>query len=406
MLSARNTIFIPIKRIIFALILSLFAVFSPLFCQFTSVYAQPEQTQSNTGEEQLKESIENLLTELDTRALQEYLSSLQEFSAWNVKDKILELIDGGTLEYTSIFSALFSILGQSLKDMLPSFALICAIALLCGILNTVKSGFLKDSTAEIIFFVCYAAVLVVLLSQLIGVFELCSQTLNALRKQMEIIFPLLLTLMSASGGTVSATVYQPAVAFLSGGVAGILTQLVLPFTLVVIVLYILSHLHKNVQIKGFISLFKSVNKWAIGLSVAVFGIFLSVQGLTAATYDGISLRAAKYAISNSVPIVGGFISNGFDLVLAGSTLIKNSVGVMGIFILASTVVQPLVCLVGFSLALRLAAAVCEPIGDERISAFLTNVNEGVGYLIACLLCMAFLYFLTVLLLICSAGVIV
>ncbi len=358
-----------------------------------------------SGEEELMENIRELIGELDVEELQEYLDSLEDFSSWDVADKILELIDGGSLDYESVFSALFSLLTDALTDMLPAFALICAIALLCGILNTVKTGFLQDSTAEIIFFVCYAAVLVVLLSQTVSVFTLCFETMNDLRTQMEIVFPILLTLMAASGGTVSATVYQPAVAFLSGGVAEVLTDVVLPFTVVIVVLNMVANLSENIKLKGFISLFKSANKWLIGLCVAVFGIFLSVQGLTSATYDGISLRAAKYAISNSVPIVGGFISGGFDLVLAGSSLIKNSVGMIGIFLLVSGVLQPVVAVAGFSLGLRLTAAVCEPIGDGRISAFLTQLSESTGYLVACLLSVAFLYFLTVLLLICSAGVI-
>ncbi len=363
-------------------------------------------TQAQDGEKILKESIDELLQDLNVEELQEYLSSLSDFSSWSVTDKIAELIDGGAMDYTNVFSALISVFSDAVLDMLPSFAVICAIALICGILNTVKTEFLQNSTAEIIFFVCYAAVLVVLLSQLIRVFTLSYDTMLNLKRQMEIIFPILLTLMAASGGSVSATVYQPAVAFLCGGVSDILTQIVLPFTLIIFVLSMVSHFNKNVKLQGFVSLFKSTNKWLIGLCVTVFGIFLSVQGLTSATYDGISLRAAKYAISNSVPIVGGFISNGFDLVLAGSTLIKNSLGVIGIFVLLSSVLQPVVTIIGFSLVLRLTAAVCEPIGDERISTFLNQISDGTGYLIACLFSLAFLYFLTILLLICSAGVII
>ncbi len=399
------------KRIVFilsVLFLLIFTLVNTSAISFT-VAAETQRitiAQQQEGEEALKESIDELLQDLDVEQLQEYLSSLNGFSSWKVTDKIAELIDGGAMDYTNVFSALLSVFSDAVLDMLPSFAVICAIALLCGILNTVKTGFLQNSTAEIIFFVCYAAVLVVLLSQLIRVFALSYDTMLNLKRQMEIIFPILLTLMAASGGSVSATVYQPAVAFLSGGVADILTQIVIPFTVIIFVLSMVSNLNKNVKLQGFVSLFKSTNKWLIGLCVTVFGIFLSVQGLTSATYDGISLRAAKYAISNSVPIVGGFISNGFDLVLAGSTLIKNSLGVIGIFVLVSSVLQPVVTIVGFSLALRLTAAVCEPIGDERISSFLNQISDGTGYLIACLLSLAFLYFLTVLLLICSAGVII
>lgn len=358
-----------------------------------------------SGKEELRESVEELLKTLDTKALQEYFDSLENFSDWNITDKIMELIDGGYLDYSDVFSALFSVFTSSVADMLPCFALICAIALLGGILNTVKSGFLQNSTAEIIFFVSYAAISAVLLTQLVRVFALCGNAMNDMRRQMEIILPMLLTLMSASGGTVSAAVYRPAAAFLSAGISNVFTEIIFPFTEIVIILNMVSNLNRNIKLQGFIALFQSANKWLIGLSVTVFGIFLSVQGLTAASYDGMSLRAAKYAISNSVPIVGGFISGGFDLILAGSTLIKNSVGIIGVFLLVSGVLTPVVTVVGFSLVLRLAAAACESIGDERVYSFLTKASDGIGYLVASLLSVAFLYFLTIVLLICSAGVI-
>ncbi len=405
----RNRLFILAIIVILLAVIAITSNLSQPQNQHTYVYAEQDATQAKIeleAEEQLKESIADLVGELDTDKLQDYVNTLNDFDTWKVKDKILELINGGTLDYPNVFSALFSVITQSLTQTLPTFALICAIAILCGILNTIKTSFLQDSTTEIIFFVCYAAVLVLLLTQLIGVFSLCGNTMRGMKEQMEIIFPLLLTLMAGSGGSVSATVYSPAVVFLSDGIASILQNVVIPFTMVIIVLNMLSNLNQNIKLDGFISLFKSANKWLIGISVAVFGIFLSVQGLTSATYDGISLRAAKYALSNSIPIVGGFISGGFDIVLAGSTLIKNSVGIIGIFILVSTVLQPALTLVGFSLGLKLTAAVCEPIGDERISKFLGKLSENMGYLIACLFSLSFLYFLTVILLICSAGVIV
>lgn len=50
----------------------------------------------------------------------------------------------------------------------------------------------------------------------------------------------------------------------------------------------------------------------IGLSITIFTFFMSAQGLSSAVIDGVSFRAAKYAITNSIPIVGGFLKDGFD----------------------------------------------------------------------------------------------
>ncbi len=92
--------------------------------------------------------------------------------------------------------------------------------------------------------------------------------------------------------------------------------------------------------------------------------------------------------------------------LAGNTLIKNSVGVIGVFMICSVLIKPIVLLACFSVVLRLTSAVCEPIGESRISSFLGKLSDCLGYLTASVFSLGFLYFLTILLLICSAGVII
>ena len=119
--------------------------------------------------------------------------------------------------------------------------------------------------------------------------------------------------------------------------------------------------------------------------------------------DGLSFKAAKYAVSNSVPIVGGFLGSGFDLLAAGSVLIKNSLGSCGLVLLAAVIGVPLVQLIAYNLFLKLSAAVVEPVGDAAIADFLSSLSGTVNYFTAGLLAIGFMYFVTVLLLICSSN---
>ena len=117
----------------------------------------------------------------------------------------------------------------------------------------------------------------------------------------------------------------------------------------------------------------------------------------------LSFKAAKYAVSNSVPIIGGFLGSGFDLVVAGSVLIKNSVGSCGIILLALVVLPPLIQLVVCNLFMRLSAAVVEPIGEPGFSGVLASLGGAVNYFTAGLLAVGFMYFITMLLLVCSSN---
>ena len=387
--------------VVLALFLTLIAALTARSVRSARAYSSEEEAAT----EELENAIEELLASLDTEELQKYLNTLSEFKGVSLKEKLMSVITGDySLNYSSLFESIIGLGWEEGKTMLPAFAVILAVAILCGILNSAKNGFLQSTTSDIIYFVGYISTGAVVLASLIGVLNAGISAVTSMKKQMEIVYPILLTLMAASGGTVSAGVYRPAVAFLSGAICELFTTVVIPAAIIVIVLAFVGNLTNDVKTEKLGELFKSVSKWLIGLTLGLFSLFITVQGITSAQYDGLSLRAIKFVVSGSVPIVGNFLSGGLDVVLVGSVIIKNAIGSFSLFLLAGTVLRPLMLFAAFQLFLRLSAAATEPVGG-KISAFLTSVAKDSGYFLAALLCIAFLYFLTLLLLICSTGAI-
>lgn len=391
------------KRGVWLLLGVLFAVLFFAVSPKLSVSAYtPEEEQAL---EEFRLQIDELLDALDTDELQAYLNSLSEFDQSDIKDVLSGVITGDfALDYTSLGQSVLAIVWQEGRAMLPAFAVILAAALLCGILNSAKNGFMQSNMTDIINFSAYLAIGAVVLAVLTDLLKVGFEAIQSMQTQMEIVYPILLTLMAASGGSVSAGVFRPAVAFFSGAVCELFTAVVLPASVVVIVLAFIGNLSPEVPTEKLGDFFKSISKWLIGLTLGLFTLFLTVQGIASSQYDGLSLRAVKYLVSGSVPIVGGFLSGGMDLVLAGSALIKNAVGSFAVFLLFGAILRPVLLFAAFQLFLRLAAAVTEPAGG-KLSSFLSRLATDSGFFIAGLLCIAFLYFLTLVLLVCSTGVI-
>ena len=220
---------------------------------------------------------------------------------------------------------------------------------------------------------------------------------------MEVVFPLLLTIMTAIGGTMSVSIYQPAVALLSSAIMHIFTSVLMPIFIFSIVFTIISNLTSTVKLEKFTKFFQSTFKWIIGGIFTVFMAFLSIQGITASTYDGVSIRTAKYAIRSYVPILGGYLSEGFDVIMASSVLIKNAIGASGLLLMFSSIISPIVKIVVFILVLKLAAAILEPLTDVRISDFIYSVSKSLSMLIVMILGVAFMYLITVGLIMCTAN---
>lgn len=358
------------------------------------VYADEQE------EEPITDQVQELLEALDLSELQAYLDELD--GAFDIKQMIEEFISGDfQLKYDSLADVFLSVFTDCVVQFLPFFAVLLAITLLYGLFAQLKTGVLGGATDSVLYYICLSAILTVLLALLIQILGDTLHCVTSLQTQMQLVLPVLLTLMAASGGTVSVAVYQPAVAFLSTGIVTVITEVVFPVAAVQIVLTIVGNLSDGIKLGGFSKFFGALNRWLLGILLTSFSLFLSVQGIAAGIYDGFSLRALKYAIGTGVPIVGGFLSSGFDLVVAGSILIKNTLGGLSIFLLVFVLFRPLMGLLVVGLLLKLASAIAESVNGEKLAAFYQKLSGDLNYYVAGLLGVGFLYFMTLLLLVCS-----
>ena len=205
------------------------------------------------------------------------------------------------------------------------------------------------------------------------------------------------------GGLFSVSVFHPLVAVLVSGVMQIFNYVVFPLFICAFIFTIVGNLSNNIKLDKFISFFKSSFRWVTGSIMTLFFTFLTIQGITAGSFDGVSVQTAKYAIKSYIPLVGGYLSDGFNLIMSSSILIKNALGVAGLLLLFATIIIPVIKIVIFGLGLKLASAVIEPLADSRTSNFIFTVSKTMGYLVATILCIAFMYLITVGLIIISGN---
>ena len=386
---------------IFGLALAVFCFISP-----SPAYAAQSEEEIF---EQLDESVKDQLEDLDMSALDDLLAQLGEdgqaiFGGNSFAEKVQSVLDGEFIQDGGGFiESFFKLLFSEILDMLPLLASIAVIAILCGLVSHMKAGFMSESTGQIVFFVCFAVVVVLALVCAVNLVNVAGDAINGIKKQMNAAFPILLTLMAGIGGVVSVKAYQPAVALLSGGVVEIVSAVVLPLFIFTLVFSVVGNLSKSVRLGKLTDFFKSASTTVLAVTFTVFTAFLAVQGLTAGSFDGVSIRAAKFATKSYIPILGGYLADGLDLILAGSVLIKNSVGVAGLLLLLSTVLMPLLQILGVCFGFKIVAAVIEPVSDSRLTSFLSGIAKSMNMLIAALLAVAFMYFISVMLLIFTSN---
>ena len=393
------------KRIIIFLIL--LVAFFPIqtFCVLA------DDTTTDDIRQEMSENIQNQIDNFEFSELDKILGNFSSdeasiFGSSSFMEKLNSILNGEFKDgYGDLLSAVFSLLLEDVLSFIPLLCTIIAIVILGGFISNLKSSFGSKSIGDVVHFVCFGVVIVLTSSCVIEVIGITTAVLDSMKTQMEIIFPILLTLMTALGGTVSVGVFQPAIVLLSNGIVQLFSNVIVPLFTLTFVFTIVQNISSTIKLEKFTSFFSSAFKWIIGIIFTVFFAFLSIQGIVASSYDGISIRMAKYTIKSYVPIMGGHLSDGFDLILGSSVLIKNALGATGLFLMMVSILAPLIKIIVLIFGFKLISAVLEPITDSRISSFLHSVSKALTMLVACILGVAFMYFLTVGLIMCTCNVV-
>ena len=356
----------------------------------------------------LSKAVSEVLDRLNLDALQNLIDSLgseeQNFlSVQNVKDAISALTSGSGDFFERLFSVLGITFGRYFFGFLPSFITIIVICILKSMLSGMTASFLDNSTTEVVHIVCYAGVITVLTSGVIGIIKTVVSTINAMSKFAEAVFPVILTLLSSVGGATSVATYSPMLAVLSGGIIKIIVNLIVPAFIATIVFSVVGNLSKTVKLDKLTGFIKTASTWLISVVFGLFATFLTVQGIAGGVVDKFGFNVAKFALSGYVPILGGYLSDGFDLISASIVIVKNAFGYFASMVLVGIVVFPLLKVMAFSLTLRFVSAIVEPIGDERVAKLLHSLASNINLLITALAGVGFLFFIMTMLMTLSCN---
>ncbi len=362
---------------------------------------------ADDGRQEFYDNISSILEGLDLSALDEYLKShgngLLASLGDTAKDIVNYLVHGNTgINFNSYIGELFSVLLGDVRSLLPAFAQIAALCMLSAVAGSTEGGLMSSSTVKIVRTVCCVLIITLLSAMLAGIIATAADCIDGVRAQIEIITPILITLTVMTGGSGAGAIYRPSALFISGGAVEMVGGIVIPAASAVILINFISKLAPGLSFSGTAVLIKNILKWAMGITLAVFSIFITVQSTAASLFDGIFFKATKYLVGSSVPIVGNFLSSGVDMIVAAGSVIRSSVGIVGIILLVAEVAPPIIMLIAFSLILKLMAAIVQPLGENTLCSLFSDLASDIEYIMAGVCVVAFLYALIVMLIISSA----
>ena len=128
-------------------------------------------------------------------------------------------------------------------------------------------------------------------------------------------------------------------------------------------------------------------KWLITILLSVvllaFIAYLNLSGVISGGADAATVKAAKFTISNLVPVVGGVISDTAETLLAGASVLRNAAGVFGMLAVLGICVVPFLNLGVHYLMYKCTAAMAATAsGNGRITGLIEALGTAFGLILA------------------------
>lgn len=293
----------------------------------------------------------------------------------DIKEIFDEANTTGKIDNTKLYGIVMKILGEEFKQNINSVLSIIMICVIYAIIKSVSEDLNNSNISKIVFYVQYIIIVTIVMQNFSVIIESMKKTITNLVDFMNMLVPVLSTLMVFTGSIATTSVVQPILLIIITVFANIVQNILIPIVLIIIALLIISKITDRVQVDKLSKMLKSSVIWTLGILLTIFVGVLSLEGTLSSSIDGITAKTAKAVVTSTIPVVGKVLADSIDSVLGCGIILKNSVGFIGVIVVLAICISPILKLFILSITYSLAAGLIEPLTDSKISKLLEEMGD-------------------------------
>lgn len=272
--------------------------------------------------------------------------------------------------------------GDALRTTLVMLAKVMVILILCSCV----AGFPNGAGSSPLFLTMAGALgmTAVVSSDLMSLMSLCRSTAEELSVLSASMLPVVMTAVSLCGAAATGVMLFAGTEFAFHLCVSLITGVLLPMVSAYIAMITVNAALGN----GILTRLADFLRWVIHstlkLLLSAFIGYITVFGAVTRSTDATAVRAAKFALSGTVPVVGSILSNAAETVLSSASVVKNTVGVFGMLCVVAVCLLPFLRLGLSYLLFRAGAAVLSPICPASLLGLMDGLTRSFGLILGML----------------------
>lgn len=255
-------------------ILRIFVTILLIIIPFSNTYADNEQTIT----EQQKEF-----------GIQDFIKSSKQYTGEFFENidigQVLNEAIKGKVDNSTLLKRFLNLLGDEVTTSIRTIASIIAIIIIHSILKSVSENLENDGIAKLIYYVQYIMIVTIIMSNFTDIIKMVQDTCTNLVAFMNMLVPLLITLMMYTGSITTSGLLEPIILFMINFIGNIIQNILIPLILIITSLIIISKISDKIQIDKISTFIKSGIVWFLGIVLTIFVGVISLEGTMSASVD-------------------------------------------------------------------------------------------------------------------------
>ena len=260
--------------------------------------------------------------------------------------------------------------------------LLLAVTLLCGLTEGVKAG-TGGSGLGVTTLAATLSITAIAVGDVNSLLSMGDEAIFNMETLGDVLLPTVSMATAASGTPAMAVVKHGATILFSDFLIRLIDSLLIPLCYAFVAANVAWAALGNDGLKRIGGLLKWLITILLSVVLLAFVGYLNLSGVISGGADAATVKAAKFTISNMVPVVGGVISDTAETLLAGASVLRNAAGVFGMLAVIGICVVPFFNLGVHYLMYKCTAALAATVSaDGRITGLIEALGTAFGLILA------------------------
>ncbi|HBM80155.1 MAG: stage III sporulation protein AE [Clostridiales bacterium] len=355
----------------------------------------------STGDMQKGDTYDAQVNSIDTQNIEKFIDQLnRETESYlpplNLKSFIsMFKSEGGGYSLTGLLNGMLKYFFNDVLLNAKLLSQLVILSIICAILKNLENAFSSENISNLAYYACYLVLIIIIVKSFTLAVGIGRDTINKMVDFMTAMLPVLISLLTSVGGFASASIFDPLIMIMVQIISTAVKNIIIPLIFLNVILSIVNNISDTFQVTKLADLLKQIVKWGLGFMLTVFVGIITIRGTAVKSLDQVTVKTAKFAIDNFIPVVGKCLSDAISTIAGYSLVLKDAISTFGLIALVILCIFPLIKIITLVLIFKVTGALIQPISDKRIIECLNSVGDSLTLIFASVLCVAIMFFIMI-----------